>query len=91
MPPVALGEYAPTQQQRMAAFLAMGAIGGAFLVYQGWRHFFVTGVTSEEKRNILLFAASMGLWYGLDRAFELQKQLDAWQAQLAQQIGLQTQ
>jgi len=79
----------PTYNEKLTAFLIMSGIGGLFLGYQGFKHFFVEGVTTEERRGMLIFAASMGLWWGLDKAFNLQKQIDQLQTQAAQAVGLQ--
>ncbi len=78
----------PTYNEKLTAFLIMGGIGGLFLGYQGFQHFFVEGVTTKERRDILIFAAGMVLWWGLDQAFNLQKQMDEWQVQVAQKVGL---
>ncbi len=77
----------PTYREKLTAFLVLGGIGGLFFGYQAWRYFFVEGITTEERKNLLLFAASMGLWWGLDRVFDLEKQIGQLESQAAEQVG----
>lgn len=85
-----MAAYNPTYQEKMTLLVIMGGIGGLFLGYQAFQHFFVEGVTTEERKNILILAAGMGIWWGLDKAFDLQKQVDQLETDAAQAVGLQT-
>jgi hypothetical protein len=43
--------------------IVSGVVGGLFLGYQAVRHMFVVGLTTKERRDMLLFAAStLGVW-----------------------------
>jgi hypothetical protein len=80
----------PTYEQKLTMLLAVGGVAGIILGKIGFDMFFVDGITSEERKNMIVFAAGMGLWWGLDKAFDLQKQLYLWENQAAQAVGIQT-
>jgi hypothetical protein len=80
----------PNYDTQLTILLAMGGVAGIILGRIGFQMFFVDGITSEERKGMLIFAAGMGLWWGVDKAFGLQKQLDEWQNTAAQAVGLQT-
>lgn len=57
-----------------AQFLIVtGVIGGSYLGYQAYTHMFVEGLTAKERKNFLVFAASMlGIW-GVSKLIDLEK------------------
>ena len=60
--------------QNAAGFVMMGMLVGVVVGRISFKRFFVEGITTDERRNMLIFAAAMGLWWGLDKAFDLQKE-----------------
>jgi hypothetical protein len=81
---------ATTYEDKLTMFIVVGGLAGIIVGKIGFDAFFVEGITSEAKRDMLIFAAGCGLWWGLDKAFDLQKQVDSWETQAAQAVGLQT-
>jgi hypothetical protein len=59
------------EDQRTLLAVGMGTIGGLFIGYQMVSHLFMHGVTSEEKRNILMYAAGVAAVWGVVKLFDL--------------------
>lgn len=60
-----------SEDQRMLLAVGMGTIGGLFIGYQMISHLFVHGVSSEEKRNILMYAAGVAAVWGIVKLVDL--------------------
>lgn len=71
-----------------AQFLIVaGVIGGSFLGYQAVTHMFAEGLTTEERKGLLSFAAITFGWWGVSKLIDLDKiwwmNLEAWPEHLA--------
>lgn len=55
--------------------VGMGVIGGAFLGWHGVKHMFSEGLTDKERKNILLYGASVLAVWGVSQLLSLEK---AW-------------
>jgi hypothetical protein len=76
---------------KLPLMVGAGVIGGTFFAYQAMNHMFKVGLTDKERRNILLYAASVGALWGLAKLIDVDK---AWWAspegiaeRAAQEVG----
>lgn len=79
----------PITTENVTAFLMMGMLVGVVVGRVSFNRFFVEGITSEERRNILVLAAALGLWWGVDKVFDLKKESDDWMAAATQPANFQ--
>ena len=98
-PPSAL----PTldEQQQKLVLLGMGVLGGAAIGWAAVQHMFVRGMEDKERRQLIGFAASVGLtyaaaklfdidekWWNVEKAAEAAEQAyDEWKAAEAQKAA----
>ena len=59
------------QQDRMLVVVGLGTIGGLFIGYQAVQHLFVEGVTSEERKGVLMYSAAALAAWGLTKLVDL--------------------
>jgi len=95
MRPRALGAPPPSpsalptldEQQQKLVLLGMGVLGGAALGWAAVQHMFVEGMEDKERRQLIGFAAGVGLTYAAAKLFDIDEKW--WNAEKAAEAAEQ--
>lgn len=75
------------EQQQKLVLLGLGVIGGAAIGWMAVKHMFVEGMENKERRQLIGFAAAMGLTYGAAKIFDIDEKW--WNAEKAAEAAEQ--
>jgi hypothetical protein len=64
--------------------IGLGVVGGLFVGQIIYKQVFVEGLTSEERKNLLLFAAASATMWGIQQIVDLEKVT----TELGNQVGI---